>query len=148
MNREQAKVYASLTKEQLITIGNCGYAHHLEFIRKYADGYDLQYLDRKGEWRDVYSTPIFGLKSEMYRVKKPTHMVNGFEVPAPDVTTHTRPLPDEIYCPDPVGRAYYYAFYLIDGGYGLGIERGIAFSNREDAVANAKAMLGIDPNKE
>ena len=73
-----------------------------------------------------------------------TIVVNGFEVPAP------------ISCP-PKKEANYYAASVMDEEYydllwwcgdsidRLALERGLAHTTEEAAVAHAKAMLGIDP---
>lgn len=145
MNREQAKVYAGLTKEQLETIKKVGYAIHLDVIRKFAEGAEVEWRHiSKTEWTRSHDNPSFFDTFE-YRVKKPTHWVNGFEVPAPDVNADASPTPISVYAPDVVGVAYYVKVYQGGDYYPRSLERGIAFSNKEDAIANAKAMLGIDP---
>lgn len=73
-----------------------------------------------------------------------TRIINGFEVPAPETTK-----------PD-CGTAYFTAdaihkdmvdFHEWDNDdYDTRmLKRGLVFLNAEDAIANAKAMLGIDP---
>lgn len=76
-----------------------------------------------------------------------TKLVNGFEVPAPETKEleyHT---------------GYYLASTITEHFYRdevwndhhndkLWLERGLVFLNKEDAIATAKAMMGIDPNSE
>lgn len=73
-----------------------------------------------------------------------TRIINGFEVPAPE----TEALEE--------GRTYFLAMPHGENLHirtmwehrnieRLWIARGLIFLNREDAIANAKAMLGIDP---
>jgi hypothetical protein len=82
----------------------------------------------------------------MYPTSK-TRIINGFEVPAP----HHEELK--------VGDWYFRPILIYDefceeerwsvGSYDLRLlERGLVFLNKEDAIANAKAMLGIDPHVE
>ena len=73
-----------------------------------------------------------------------TIVVNGFEVPAP------------ITCPPEKGADYYIPSLTEDAFYcrwiwqgdmmdRLALERGLAHTTKEAAVARTKAMLGIDP---
>ena len=80
-----------------------------------------------------------------------TRIINGFEVPAPETN-------------EPESHADYYlvstiaeCFYRNETWSGhrahrtwhrIWLERGLVFLNKEDAIANAKAMLGIDPYEE
>ena len=76
-----------------------------------------------------------------------TRIINGFEVPAPETTK-------------PGCGTTYFTSSLTDrtmarrqewDNTGLDIrvlKRGLVFLNKEDAIANAKAMLGIDPYEE
>ena len=85
------------------------------------------------------STNLFSLTTIIKTI-----VVNGFEVPAP------------ITCPPEKG-ADYYVSALTDDAYHcqwiwqgdmtdrLALERGLAHTTEEAAVAHAKAMLGIDP---
>jgi hypothetical protein len=76
-----------------------------------------------------------------------TRIINGFEVPEPEKKAPK------------YGTTYYLATRTMrhfhssenwDGGSidKLWLERGLVFLNKEDATANAKAVLGIDPNNE
>lgn len=83
---------------------------------------------------------IIGMYSE-------NRIINGFEVPAPEAKGLER------------GTRYYLVsptrscFHSCECWFGdtkdkYWLERGLVFLNREDATANTKAMLGIDPNSE
>ncbi len=74
-----------------------------------------------------------------------THDVNGFTVPAPEVKK-----PDGGYFyPKLEDDEYYWDAdwdsHELDE---LRLERGLIHLTKEAAIANAKAMLGIDPNKD
>lgn len=77
-------------------------------------------------------------------MKPKTRIVNGFEVPAPE----SLPLNsgDDYYCAD-VNSWYFYENYPWSGNdmSMLWLKRGLVFLAKEDAIANAKAMVGIDP---
>lgn len=98
-----------------------------------------------GLWVDCTAHPAWHQRLK-YR-RKPvarTHMVNGFEVPAPPAA------------PPRVGESYYAVapdaplFFRIHSWTGgpccLRLwERGLVFMTEGDAPANSKAMCGIDP---
>lgn len=77
-----------------------------------------------------------------------TRIINGFEVPAPE----TEELKE--------GNSYFYPDIFSEEFYGkdswgrnnysdnLSLKRGLVFLTKEGAIANAKAMLGIDPYEE
>lgn len=78
-----------------------------------------------------------------------TRTVNGFEVPAPEKQALYDG--DEYY--SPVLANVDFCIKLIwdddDGAFDIRLlDRGLVFLNKEDAIANAKAMLGIDPYEE
>lgn len=73
-----------------------------------------------------------------------THMINGFEVPAPETEA---PVVGSKYF---LAACLYRKFFDKNIWHGGGIdkrwlERGLVFLNKEDAIANAKAMLSINP---
>lgn len=77
-------------------------------------------------------------------MKPKTRVINGFDVPVPE----SEPLEegDEYYMPSIQGEYFYRDDIWL--GYRFNkrhLKRGLVFLNREDAIANAKAMLGIDP---
>lgn len=79
---------------------------------------------------------------------KLTRIVNGFEVPAPEKES----LKDGVlyYVPAPHCKDWTDWVYWVDGDDEdeHRLEHGLVFRSKEDATANAKAMLGIDPYEE
>lgn len=85
----------------------------------------------------TYAADIIGMHPE-------TRAINGFEVPAPETQEPS------------LGSRYYLADTRLIGFCSeecwgdenidkIWLERGLVFLNKEDAIASAKAMLGIDP---
>ncbi len=79
-----------------------------------------------------------------------TRVVNGFTVPAPEVDA---PKTGDAYWlahPPNKGWACEGVWYQTDATYSSDtwLSRGLVFLTREAAVANAKAMCGIDPEKD
>ena len=77
-------------------------------------------------------------------MKPKTRIINGFEVPAP---TTVAPSKGTCYfAADPTTGQWAQALkWLGDKLDLLWLERGLVFETPDDAVANAKAMLGINP---
>lgn len=73
-----------------------------------------------------------------------TIIINGFEVPAPETKELERGTKYYLVSLD---KKLLYSYVTWDdrGRAKLWLERGLVFLNREDAIANAKAKLGIDP---
>lgn len=115
-----------------------------EFIVAFAEGKEVEFkFDEYSEWRKVQCIQRFD-NSHAFRIKPKTRMINGFEVPcAMDKE------PEKDAC-------YFYISFVEEDFYGASFynavwdkknfQRGICFTNKEDAIAVAKAMLGIDPN--
>jgi hypothetical protein len=79
----------------------------------------------------------------MYPTSK-THTINGFEVPAP--VTREPKVGDLRFKADIYSEEFYDEDIWSGGSYGLlALKRGLVFLRKEDAIANTKAMLGIDP---
>ena len=82
---------------------------------------------------------------EDYSLAPIIHTINGFTVPGHAVY----PLDEGTiyYVPD-LDHPLFYRFVIWDGWESdyRRLERGLVFHTEEDAIANAKAMLGIDPN--
>lgn len=76
-----------------------------------------------------------------------TLIINGFEVPAPEINEPKHG--DDYYLAETTGADLYrcetWTGHRIDK---LWLKRGLVFLNLKDAVATAKAMMGIDPNSE
>lgn len=92
-------------------------------------------------WDALYS------EYHTFRRKPRTRVVNGFTVPAP-----IQEMPK-------MGDMYFWAIteetawfgiheWRNDEGDNLWFSRGLLFSNKEAAIANAKAMCGINPESE
>lgn len=116
-----------------------------EFIVAFAEGKEVEFkYCESGPWYLVEYLHHLSDDSMIFRIKPKTRMINGFEVPcAMDKE------PRE-------GDSYYYSDITLYELYSKGtynsawdkknFDRGICFSNKENAIAVAKAMLGIDPN--
>lgn len=76
-----------------------------------------------------------------------TRVINGFEVPAPEIKELAHL--EQYYVAAPSVENLCLAHTWVgDRRDRLAFSRGIVFLNKEDAIANAKAMLGIDPHSE
>lgn len=114
-----------------------------EFITAFINGESVQYMFASGDWMDVKN--LRELDYEVpYRMKPKTKNINGFEVPMPmdkEPEKHST-----YYYPELTNPALFmYNRYATDWDK-KNFDRGICFLTRKDAVATAKAMLGIDPN--
>lgn len=80
-----------------------------------------------------------------FRRKPRTRVVNGFTVPAP---IQDMPKKDQmLYVADPMHQDFFIEA-LVRGCWESGLTRGLLFSTKEAAIANAKAMCGINPEAE
>lgn len=101
------------------------------------DGWPLQWgVDGKDYCK---SHDIIGMAEE-------THIVNGFEVPAHETQP---PSPEaRFYSPEPSVDVWFeWNEWEDDERSALMLERGLVFATKEAAIANAKAMCGVDPNE-
>lgn len=77
-------------------------------------------------------------------MKPKTRIINGFEVPAPEAKEPD--LGDIYFTPDIYCSKFYRGFawdrHVFEARF---LERGLVFLRKEDAIATAKAMVGIDP---
>lgn len=97
--------------------------------------------ERRAGWSRCVTAPIW-VESREYRRKPQTRMVNGFEVEAPVVCIDPN---ISYFMADPTACAW----HLILRGSSIATwrkGRGLFFSTREAAIANAKAMAGINPH--
>lgn len=104
-------------------------------------GYGLLVCGEASAAKNIYDMGLFG----GYTIAPRTHMVNGFEVPAPeseepeDVT--------EYYLEDPAAIDWVNTFrWAGDKKDNLWLSRGMVHLTKESAIANTKAKLGINPN--
>lgn len=124
---------------------------HAEFFMAIANGespYDWE-CQQSGStrWTDVLVAGITHHPDD-YKVrrKQKTHIVNGFTVPAPE--KHA-PCDDIQYyfVPSPAYDDFHNRLPWEDSFYdNKALWRGLVHLSKEAAIANAKAMLGIDPN--
>jgi hypothetical protein len=115
-----------------------------EFITAFINGESVQYKFASGDyWHNVKD--LRDLDYEVtYRIKLKTKIINGFEVPMPmDKEPKQR---SKYYYPCLVSNEFYSEEVFSLKWDTKNFERGVCFSNKEDAIKTAKAMLGIDPN--
>lgn len=127
---------------------------YADFLRALADGVPLDEFLSNGREHYFTERQLFEIMKGYlgYTItRKPppqkTHVINGFEVPAPE----TEPLNSgqTYWTPHPL-RVDWRDSYEWDGESvdQRALERGLIHLTREAAVANAKAMVGIDPATE
>lgn len=121
----------------------------LPIVKAAADGEQCQYNGRKdgsGEWFDMTKCGMF-MHEMKYRIKPRTIKVNGFDVPEP-----MREAPKEgveFFVASPAAEEFHAYFeWECEESDADWLSRGICHATKEAAIAHAKAMLGIDPNKE
>lgn len=128
---------------------------HAELMKLYAE--DAALTDKpwelwefrgsvSGSWHALDCNPAWSPRHS-YRRKPSTRVINGFEVPVPltAATLHTK---KSYWVCDPSSPQWAWGTcnFTLDI-LQVRLERGIVFATKEDAVANAKAMSGIDPYK-
>jgi hypothetical protein len=132
-----------LIKDVPTVKGNEMKHRNYEFINAFINGEAVQYMFASGGWKDVKN--LRDLDYEVsYRRKPKTRTINGFEVPMPmnkEPDKHSTYYYPELTNPD----LFMYDKYENDWDK-KNFDRGICFRTKKDAVATAKAMLGIDPN--
>lgn len=129
-----------------------------EVLRALADGVSLEdieytFPDRAGVWSPMNVGPWhihFVLQQQQdvkFRRKGKTRTINGFTVPAPEVKAPS--MDSTYYVPDPYTSAWGDDMVWDDQVFDrLCLARGLVFLTKADAIANAKAMCGVDPSKE
>jgi len=92
-------------------------------------------------YRDVFTN------SDAFSLAPRTHVVNGFSVPAPEVEALA--LNDVYFIGEPAIVDWHTkTTWYKDNSDKRFLERGLVHLTKEAAIANAKAMLGIDPYSE
>lgn len=119
---------------------------HLPDIQAFVDGKDVEVLHfHSRKWMST-KNPKFDSPPDLYRIKPATRTINGFEVPAPvkgDIELSRQVFLVKIHKYD-----LYEVVRWIGGNLGHEQKkRGLIFLTSSDAIANAKAMLGIDPKE-
>ena len=83
---------------------------------------------------------------EFYSLKPRTHIVNGFDVPAP---VKSMSIGEQCFYPNESDPDWYESDTFDGGEWDMRVlKRNSCFATKEAAIANAKARCGIDPNKE
>lgn len=79
-------------------------------------------------------------------MKVKTHTVNGFEVPAPVTNPENMKVGVTYYGADNTDLDWYFeTTWANDAKDKAWLARNLVFMNKEDAIANAKAMSGVNP---
>lgn len=123
---------------------------HAEVLRQIADGVPLSEFEVRGAGhpQPTWMTLAFAnflARPDFWEVRrKPQHIfVNGFKVPKPLEADSG----GELWAPNLMADEFANQWHLPSDRKDA-IERGIAHSTTEAAIAHAKAMLGIDPEWE
>lgn len=116
-----------------------------EFIKVWVDGSEVEFkYSEDGDWSKVEYLCQLDDDPALFRIKPKTRMINGFEVAC---AMDKEPEHGDCYFyPSLVAVGLYNKTNYISGWDKNNFQRAICFSNKEDAIAVAKAMLGIDPN--
>lgn len=127
---------------------------HAEFFRAIADGTGDEWEcdlsgSESGNFVEAMSFAATIAKNPelmKLRRKQKTRVVNGFTVPAP---MEVAPKVGESYFLASTSSSYFYAEMMFKKDpFDIHMKRvGNFFSTKEAAIANAKAMLGIDPEE-
>ena len=113
-----------------------------EFIVAFAEGKEVENF-YNNKWHTVTDLDQLSTYTQ-FRIKPKTKTINGFEVPVPmDKEPEQR---SKYYYPCVTSNEFYSQEVFSLKWDTKNFERGICFSNKEDAIKTAKAMLGIDPN--
>lgn len=97
-------------------------------------------------WADLEDNPVWDFAHRYRRkpVRIPTRVINGFEVPAP--VTQPLELEADYFIATPEAVSWYCSFEGSDDKEDqVWLERGMVFLHEDHAIANAKAMCGVDP---
>ena len=101
------------------------------------------------EWPDSLSHNVNAASfyyHYLYSLKPRTHIVNGFEVPAP---VKSMSVGEQCFYPNESDPDWYESDTFDGGAWDMRmLNRGSCFATKEAAIANAKARCGIDPTKE
>ena len=112
------------------------------FIDAALDGETIQYQGSGGEWEDKLSGKLFADGS--YRIKPKTINVNGFEIVAGEKSSLSKG--DLYFVPCPRKMVRFVSSEWLETSYDERILKdGLVHLTVENAIAHAKAMLGIDP---
>ena len=127
---------------------------HAEVLRAIADGvplieFEVTLKEHKSYWDNMgdgsgWSGWIFDPDAWKVRRKQRTHVVNGFTVPAPMDKEPSKN--DDYFTPYFRNDSFAQKFGWFDDCEDRNLfKRGLCFATEEATIANAKAMLKIDP---
>jgi hypothetical protein len=112
----------------------------------------LPVIQAFAEGREIYSQgyplkiPAFDSPVSCYSIVPPTRIVNGFEVPVPE--SEALPSGRQYWTANPGYSSFCQEFIWRSGANdSRNLERGLVHLSEAAAIANAKAMIGIDPNE-
>lgn len=123
---------------------------YAQVLRWIADGEEIQWYGWGGQWHPIEHDKIMKALSgedaappEHFRLKPRTITVNGREIVAGESEALR---PDESYCAaDPTACEYFVSYRWSAHPLNLDhLSRGLVHLTKENAIAHAKAMLGID----
>ena len=126
----------------------------LPVVQAGAEGVDIQVSAGDGNWHKKGEKERSFCAGFKYRIKPRTIKVNGFDVPEP---MSERPKEgDVIYVVtlySPTGEQassmpHSGSRWCNSGNQNFWLNHGLIHATKEAAIAHAKAMIGIDPNKE
>jgi hypothetical protein len=139
MNREQAKVWAKLTPEDLRLLGYTALAEHYEILKAYADGKTIQHKHISGEWSDTKELHLYSHKE--YRVKPDKYTLFGIVIEGEVPLKEPPNIGDTIY----VLNLHSSIGYIRETWVGINydkreLSRGFIFKTEEGARTAAKAL--------
>lgn len=131
--------------------GSKAFVRHHETELWVTDGFKLLGYAESGQhlsWSEdgnYYGSHPFSSCDDIIGMYPGTRVINGFEVPAPE--TEPLELGSKYYIVS-LTQTHFYSWMHWDGVTmeHHWLSRGLVFLNKEDAIATAKAMLGIDPH--
>ncbi len=114
----------------------------LPILEAMASGKVIQVFN--GEWEDkVIPDLISGIE---YRIKPETIIVNGFEIESP--MEEAPEIDESVYISDATCMSLCCSLNWSGNTFCISaLSRGLCHKTRAAAIAHAKAMIGIDPNK-
>lgn len=137
MNREQAKIWAKLSREELEILGKYGYSKHYEELKHFAAG---GYVECISDENTVpYDGPAFSFHSE-YRKALPEIEYHGLKVRCNPPATMPLREDERYWAVFPSNEEGYACFYWVGSFIDkLNLERGQVFLNESDVQAIVKA---------
>lgn len=139
-------------KPVMLRNGSKAYVRHYEAEISIVTGEVLLgYIEDIGAWywclEGNYNPNGFESQHDIIGMYSRSRIINGFEVPMPEKDAPVRGV--IYYTADASDKEFCLDFLWDDDSFDNRVlKRGLVFLNKEDAAANAKAMVGIDPYQE